>query len=762
MDGAALKEREAREAGRPAAYADRLTAFSRSLSPDTWAMLIIVGAVVLANLPYLSGEFDPNPLGPRSGLISAVTPGPLRGQPTLDPNNGFISQAVSHRAALDWIHLHLPWWNPYDGTGTPLAGDLQAAAMFPLTLLTAFSNGQLYERILLEILAGIATYLLLRRLGVRRAASAPAAVAFALNGTFSWFAHATINPVAFLPLLLLGIEHAYAASAEGRRGGWWLIAVAGALSMYAGFPEVAYIDTLLALCWFAWRAASADRRRLRAFASKGLAGAVLGTLLAGPALVASVDYFSHADLWLHTGGYFGRTHLPPQALPQLLLPYVYGPLDGYGDPKLVLPIIWQNVGGFLTTSLLLFALLGVLGRSRRGLRLVLLGWIVLALARIYDQPHFLGDVLGVLPGMSNVAFFRYAFASVELSVVVLAALGLNDLATAPAQRRRWGLATAAALALVAAAAIGARPLAHQLGATFAQRHYYDAFVVWGAAIVVIGAAAALVRDARARIRALSLVLVLDTLALFALPELSAPRAVTFDAAPVAFLARHLGQSRFFTLGPLAPNYGAYFGISSLNINEVPVPTAFSRYVKAHLDPVVDPVALVGTGGGRPLLAPSPTRELLDNLDGYRAAGVAYVLTPAGQALPQSTFTAVFRSPTTWIYQLAGASSFFTARGRGCVLDPRTQDAVRMSCPAQSELIRRETDLPGWSASIDGHAVPIRPDNGLFQAITVPAGVHRVTFGYEPPYILWGILSLVAGCAWLVLGRIQLPRPVRRA
>lgn len=143
----------------------------------------------------------------------------------------------------------------------PLAGGLQAAAFFSAHWLTVFSNGQLCEHILLELIAGWATYRLLRRLSLVRPAAAAAGVAFALNGTFAWFSHATVNPVAFLPLLL-GIEHAYSAAAAGRRGGWWLIAVSGTLSYYAGFPEVTYLDTLLAIAWFAWRCGCLpDRRR---------------------------------------------------------------------------------------------------------------------------------------------------------------------------------------------------------------------------------------------------------------------------------------------------------------------------------------------------------------------------------------------------------------------------------------------------------------------------------------------------------------------
>ena len=100
---------------------------------------------------------------------------------------------------------------------------------------------------------------------------------------------------------------------------------------------------------------------------------------------------------------------------------------------------------------------------------------------------------------------------------------------------------------------------------------------------------------------------------------------------------------------MQPNYGSYFGISSLNVNDVPVPTAFAGYVASRLDQAVEPDVFVGDlGGGRPSSAPSPEAELLRNLDAYRAAGVAYVVTPPGRKL-SAAFTLVLRSPTAWIY-----------------------------------------------------------------------------------------------------------------
>ncbi len=718
-------------------------------------MLIIVAAVVAANLPFLLDFSDPNPLGPRSGLTSAVVQGPAGGQITIDPNNGYISQALSHRAALDLLHLRMPWWNSYAATGMPLAGEMQSAAFFPLTVLTLLSNGQLYEHILLEIVAGLSTYLLLRRISINRWASAAAGVAFALNGTFAWFSHAAVNPVAFLPLLLLGVELAYDAAKAGRRGGWWLIAVSGALSFYAGFPEVAYIDGAMAVLWFAWRCGCLDRRRLLRLTAKGAAGVAVGTALSAPLLVAMVDDLNHADLGVHASSFLGFLHLPAVGLPQLVLPYVYGPIFDYTDPKQVLSTLWGSVGGYLTASLLMFALLGLFSRGRRGLRLILLGWALLVFARIYDAPHALTGVLGVLPGMSHVTFYRYATASLELSVIILAALGLDDVARAPERRRRVVWCALAVLPIVVLAAVEAQTLIRHLPPRFNQRPYYAASIAW--ALVALGAAVLIsfLRDARLRVRSLAVLFAVDAFAMFVAPEASAPRAVQLDLTPVAFLQRHEGSARFFTLGPLQPNYGSYFGLASLNVNDFP-PSAFADYVRGHLDQAVDPTVFVGNGGGgRPVFAPSPQQELLRNLRGYRDAGVSYVLTPAGQALPQSpsTFTLVFRSPSTWIYRLAGAKPYFSAADPGCSVTFESRESARLSCSHPTALVRLETYAPGWSAEVDGHPVRVGRADGLFQTISVPAGSHHVRFSYAPLNIDWAYLAFVGGFAWLLFGAV---------
>ena len=536
------------------------------------------------------------------------------------------------------------------------------------------------------------------------------------------------------------------------------MAVAGALSVYAGFPEVAYADALLAVCWFAWRGACLERARLGAFVRKGAAGVLVGTLLSAPLLALSADYVANASLGGH--GHAGAVHLPAAAAPQLVLPYVYGPIFAFSDPKHVVFGVWGSVGGFLSASLVLLALVGLAAGRHRGLKVALSAWIVLALVRMFGEPPGLGALLGLLPGMSRVALYRYGFPSVEFAVIVLAALGLDRLEGARLPRGRIAAAAAAALVLVALATAGALPYARRLGSGSGQIRYFEASLIWGVAVVLVAAGAMLLRRSSLRIGLASAIVAVEALLLFVVPEASAPRSASLDTAPVEYLQRHLGSARFFTLGPLQPNYGTYFGVASLNANDLPIPTRFADYVTSRLDQGVDPTVFVGDlGGGRAQSAPSPEAELLRNRAGYRAAGVAYVLTPAGNPLPAG-FALVFRSPTTWIYRLAGAVPLVTAPG--CTV-AAGEDTAQLVCSRRTVLVRRETPLPGWHATVDGRPARLRTVDGDFQALPVGPGSHSVAFSYTPPYLGWALAAFAVGCVSLCVELHQVRRvQVRQA
>jgi hypothetical protein len=720
------------------------------VSPDGWAAILIVVLVLAANAIYLLDISDPNPLGPNSGLTSAHQPGFVTGSPTIDPNIGFTAQALGHRAMLDLVHGHLPWWNPHEGTGMPLAGEMQSGALFPPNILLLLSNGQLYLHILLEIVAGLATYFLLRHVGLARLACFAGAAAFALNGTFSWLQHATFNPVAFLPLALLGIERARAATLESRPGGWHLLALAGALSFLAGFPETTYLDTLMCVVWFGWRLigglTAAQRKQ---FAKKVAIGTVLAGLLSAPLAIAFVDFTSHAFLAGHAGGGYGSQHLPAQGVAQLLVPYVYGPILTYADGAGVLTFQWDYVGGYITVSLLVLAVWGLFGRERRGLRITLAVLSVLVFSRIYGVPLF-GHVLDVLPGMKDVISFRYAAPVLELSVIVLAAIGVDDAIRKPRLRVVLGVGLASIGVLVGVWK-GSENLRMALGPTFPHGRYVYGALAWCAVTVLaVSMGAALLRSPRARGAVLAAVLALDMLAMFIVPELSAPRAVAIDYAPVRYLQKHLGTGRVFTLGPLSPNYGSYWALGELNVNDGVALQNFHTYVQAHLNQAASANLFTGTFGGPPGTPTNPANELVKNLAGYQMASVSYVLSPPNLPIPRTPSLAlVAKTPTAWIYRLAGAAPLFDTPRSDCRTTTHSVTSATVDCTGTRTLVYHETTQPGWSATVDGRSVTVRPA-GLFQSVRIPPGRHTVSFDYQPPGILWGELAFVIGAIAFII------------
>ena len=306
---------------------------------------------MLVHWPILSGWLTIDPIYRFSGLSKSVwMQGVLPGDAFIDGNAGVTTQALGTLSAQDWLHGVVPWWNPYSGIGLPLAGEMQSSSFFlPFILLLLLPAGLTLLKISLQVVAGYATFALLRQLDLQTSAALAGAIVFELNGTFAWIAHAPVLPVAFLPLLLLGIERAAAASRVGRVGGWRWITVSISYCLLAGFPEVAYLDGLLALAWTSTRAFTLHPHTGRFLLNVAIGGGA-GLALAAPLLVAFADFLSVAYVGGHTG-FADRYFLSPN-MAMLLFPYVAGSVGNH--------VFWFTIGGYLGLPMLFLAVLGVL------------------------------------------------------------------------------------------------------------------------------------------------------------------------------------------------------------------------------------------------------------------------------------------------------------------------------------------------------------------------------------------------------------------
>ena len=666
------------------------------------------------------------------------------GRAWIDPNVGSITQPVGHLAAMDLLHLHVPWWNPFEGLGTPLAGEMQSTALFPLILWLALPGGLVWFHISLELIAGIATYFLARRLGASTIIATVGGALFALNGTYAWIGNSVLNPVAFLPMLVLGVEMIIASAPRRRQYGWYVAALALALSIYAGFPEVAFLDAVFAGAWAVVRLLSVDRgARLRAL-RRLVYAALAGMALALPIIVPFRDYLNESYVGDHTS--LGELlHMSPRVLPMFFDPYLYGTIfsNPAADPY------WASVGGYFGASVTALALAGLFGRRYRPLRIFLLAWIVLGFAGSVDV-FSLRRAWNLIPLVNDAGFWRYIPASIELAAIVLAVLGLTD--AAQSARARWRVAGAAGVTAVMLAVFVVTSSSVSRGVVLSGRLrlYHAALDAIPFVSLTLLVAAVLLLRVRWRIWFAAIVVLGESVLLFVAPMAVAPSSLTVNLAPVHFLQANLGQYRYMDVAVLYPNWGSEYGISSLAANDLPLPLTFVNYVQSSLFPGIQPpnaFSVHGTAYSQTVME----QEIATHLRAYEDASVKYLLTktriPLAPQLAAVGVKKVWSDRLATVYALPDPRPFFSTASSSCTVSSTSLTEAKVNCPTgKSTLLRTEQSMKGWTATVNGRPAAVKTVDTVYQQIEVPKGTSTVEFSFQPPHER---LAVIVGSATLL-------------
>lgn len=681
-------------------------------------LVALIAMPFAARYQILLGMRQQIPLALFAHIGQGGSAGP--GQPTLESNMGFTAQALGTRAAIDWFRGRVPLWNNFEGTGVPLAGEMQSAALFlPFILLLRFLSGQIFFHISLQIVAGTCTFFYLRKIRLGVAASFCGAVFFELNGTFAWMANAAYNPIAFLPMALLGLELAIDAAQREVRGGWLLLCAGAVWSVYAGFPEVAFIDALLVAVYFLVRAFQLPRAVLGRLSLK-LGLCLLVTLcLIAPLVAQFADFlsFSFSDGRAGSGG---ASVDPRVGVVALIVPYIYGPLLAADTPG------WRDAAGYLGFAVTVLALAGVGWQWRNRIVQCFAVWAVICLLKIYGEPLTTFLLLQV-PVLRLIVLVRWLVPSLEFSFVVLAATALDELLAG----RRSSLWAPALMAL--AIVFTALWFAHARGAFAAGGYFFFSYTAVNLLFVVIFALACGGAPQMGRHSAwvISSLAVLEAFFLFNAPVFSAPRGCRFDLAGLAFLKNNLGLQRFYTLGPVLPNYGSAFDAAELNYDDMPVNKYLVQYFKAHLDPFMNPTNT--KPNWQRVGHPSNNEIIRRNYPAFGRAGVKYVVTEPSEYMT-APLRLVYRSDVMKIFELPAYTPYFS--GDDCTVQAISRDAAEVRCDRPTTIVRLESFTPSWKASIDGKPVKVSMVDGLFQSVEVPAGASSLRFTYGCPHGNW--------------------------
>jgi hypothetical protein len=708
---------------------------------------------VAVTLAVLRNPARYNPLSLYSGL-GTVAFHHLATMPTTDPNIYATAYALGMRSASLLVHGHLGWWNPNEGLGTPLIGEMQSGGLFPFSVLLLLHDGSLIFHLALELVAAVATYWFLRELRCNPLISTVGGMLFATNGTFAILGNAAFNPICFIPLLLLGIERARRAALDDRGGGWRWLAVGGAFLLVAGFVETAALALILAVVVAIQRGFTLPRDKAVPYLRKVAAGLVVGIGIASPVLIAFRDFLANGYVAEHAGN-TAQGSLGGPYVAMTVAPFLFGRIFESGLP--FAHGIWGAIGGYAGYALLALGVAGLFGRRDRGLRLVLGAWIGISLADTMGVTPF-RQIFSSFPVIDHIVLYRYLPATWEFSLVVLAALALRDCATSSRAQSVIAIASGVlASTVVLLIGISIAPLAVTYSKVLTSSVYRVSVLL--VAVAAIGLLLAALLPARFRAAGMGLIVVVEAAVLFAIPLFSWPPPQRIDTGVTHFLSTEVRGARFAGLGVPTPNLGTVLGVSQFDDVDLPVAKSYVAIVH-ELDPYENPTVFTGQHYAR---ANEPTSfELLGQDAGlYEQLGVRYVVTRSDEN-PFKGIRGIdlaYHDPRFDIWKLPHVRPF--ARVPGCAVTTTASGDYAVSCPRRSVLLINQLYFAGWSASVNGQSVEVQ-DHGGFQAVLVPKGASTVALTFLPPDVpAAGFAALFAFLALLVPWGVLATRRRRR-
>ena len=276
---------------------------------------------------------------PASQLV-ALSVAALAGYPLLTGDDLTQNYPLSVLSGELLAHGHLPVYDPYLWSGTPLLAGTSAHALLPTTLLFAFLP-HLTAWVLAEALTlaagAIGAFVLLRRNECRTLAAALGAATFGLGGfVSSQIVHIDfVSASASLVWCLVALD-GIARDKITRRAPWALVlVVAVACIGLSGSPDIV-IDTFVAVVAYGGHLLIADRGRRLALLGWSAAGGVTGLLVGAIQWIPTAEFLAVTERAHASYAFASSGSLSPAELLVSLVPHVLGGgpigLESYTGP----------------------------------------------------------------------------------------------------------------------------------------------------------------------------------------------------------------------------------------------------------------------------------------------------------------------------------------------------------------------------------------------------------------------------------------------
>lgn len=250
-----------------------------------------------------------------------------------------------------WLSGNLPLWNPFNGCGYPMIGDIQSFVFSPFRFLFSPSRIQLYNfsLVLQVVFGGLCMFALSRLLSVSPISSSLAALSYCLCPGLLRNMELP-NHVFFVPGFFLAFVWLAKSPTVNRSIFAGAVCALAILSMH---PETAlYITGFASLLCMLLIVARDDvgDSKLRKLGSAVVAIAITGVVafcLAAPVLFPFYEYMSHSQCYKHVAYFFVKDY--QMSIQAILLNFLHPAFDVFSPypgvvASLLIPIslIWHT------------------------------------------------------------------------------------------------------------------------------------------------------------------------------------------------------------------------------------------------------------------------------------------------------------------------------------------------------------------------------------------------------------------------------------
>lgn len=701
--------------------------------------------------------------------------------------NGLAADQIAEMAPwtdLSWqqVHAgHIPLWNPYSAMGLPLVFNFESQAFsIPMLVAYLFPLGLAYTVTFFVklVIAATGVYFLSRVLDIDTLPALAAGAMFELSGAFTgWLGWPQAGSFCWLGWIL---GSAILITKTRRWTPITIFAISLAFSVYGGHPEAVAIEIVVVcavLGFILVSRAFTDQRRdvLRASMRLVLGGAV-GTAIAAPLLLPGAQILVGAV----RNGSRSVGALPTDVLAN----FAFSGFFGYpiAQSHYFGPLNYYETAAFVGPIALVMASLALVRRWRSvEVRALAVGTIIIgAMVFLPAAAH----VLSRIPGAREILWTR-GLVALDLLVSALAGVGLHVVLHESNRRSvQYTLATITGVSVVAM--LGIYWYGQGRIATAAEQHIRSVSIWWATGAVAVAAATTLwiivasrlraTKDAgtgpsggsRGWVDAVGIVAVIALIGmelsalLFASPRIEPSSTSGFVSTRAEQeLLRIVGDQRLGLVKCTSVGVMPSLGI---------VPEANDAYhlrEVAAYDPIVPMKYFTGWAAVSGQSEPAPRGVFCPSLSSANLArffGVSYVLGANGTATPSGmSRVADIGGETLYKVNAAGIVTMGRTRtrasgeSRGTVVPVHVVNGGTLEFDAKvtrATAVRiHVTDVPGWTATVDGRALSLKPVRDLSFSATLPPGRDRVTLAYWPQLFTVGLVAAGVGLSVLCAGGV---------